>query len=170
MHPERDENLDPLTGQPGAHPVGSGVGAASGGASGAAIGGVVGGPVGAVVGAVVGGVAGGLAGKGVAEAIDPTAEDAYWRDEHQSRDYVDDTSEYTYDQDYSPAYRVGYQGYGQHAAAGSSYDQSESKLEAEWEEIKGDSKLTWEEAKHASRDAWNRVEHALPRDADGDGR
>ncbi len=74
-------NRDPITGTPGAHPVGTGVGAAGGAAAGAAIGAVAG-PVGAAVGLVAGGVVGGLAGKGVAEKIDPTAQDAYWRDNY----------------------------------------------------------------------------------------
>src|SRR3954469_20482519 len=72
----KDMNPDPITGAPGSHPVGTGVGAAGGGAAGAAIGSMAG-PIGTAVGAVVGAVAGGLAGKGAAEAIDPTAEDAY---------------------------------------------------------------------------------------------
>ena len=63
---------DPITGTPGAHPVGTGLGAAAGGiAAGAAVG-TVAGPVGTVVGAAAGAVAGGLAGKGVAETVDPT--------------------------------------------------------------------------------------------------
>ena len=61
----KDQNRDPITGAPGAHPVGTGVGAASGGVAGAAVGTVVGGPVGAVVGAAVGAIAGGLAGAGL---------------------------------------------------------------------------------------------------------
>ena len=65
-----DANIDPLSGETGAHPVGTGIGAASAGAAGAAIGGAIA-PVGAVVGAVVGAFSGGLAGKGVAESIDP---------------------------------------------------------------------------------------------------
>lgn len=69
---------DPITGEPGAHPLGTGLGAAAGGmAAGAAVG-TVAGPVGTVIGAAVGAVVGGLAGKGIAEAIDPSAEDAYW--------------------------------------------------------------------------------------------
>ena len=72
-----EANHDPVTGEPGAHPVGTGVGAATGGTVGAVIGGAVGGPVGAMVGAAVGGLAGGLAGKGVAESVNPTEEDAY---------------------------------------------------------------------------------------------
>lgn len=65
-------NRDPISGAPGAHPVGTGLGAAAGGvAAGAAVGAIAG-PVGMAVGAGVGAVAGGLAGKGVAEAVDPT--------------------------------------------------------------------------------------------------
>ncbi len=80
-------NADPVTGEHGSHPVGTGLGAAAGGAL-AGIGlGAAAGPVGAAIGAVVGGVAGAFAGKSVAEAIDPTVEDAYWRDEYQRRDY-----------------------------------------------------------------------------------
>ncbi len=47
---QRDQlNADPISGEPGAHPIGTGVGAAGGAVSGAAIG-AVGGSVGAAVG------------------------------------------------------------------------------------------------------------------------
>ncbi|MEP7261778.1 MAG: hypothetical protein ABI669_11275, partial [Usitatibacter sp.] len=81
-------NKDPITGAPGAHPIGTGIGAAAGGmAAGAAVG-TVAGPVGTVIGAAVGAVVGGLAGKGVAEKIDPTLEEAYWRENYVNRPYV----------------------------------------------------------------------------------
>jgi phage tail tape-measure protein len=64
-------NPDPLTGAPGAHPVGTGIGAVGGAAAGASIGAAAG-PVGAAVGTVVGAVAGALAGRGAAEAVNPT--------------------------------------------------------------------------------------------------
>src|SRR5262245_5133401 len=79
-----DTNEDPLTGAPGAHPVGVAMGATGGAAAGAAVG-AVGGPVGVAVGAAVGGVAGGLAGKGAAEAINPSVEDEYWRENYKAR-------------------------------------------------------------------------------------
>lgn len=66
-------NLDPITGAPGAHPVGTGVGAVAGGVAAGAAAGTVAGPVGTAVGAAVGAVAGGLAGKKVAEKERPTA-------------------------------------------------------------------------------------------------
>src|SRR5438270_13023208 len=99
-------NRDPITGEPGAHPVGTGIGAVAGGAAAGAAGGAMAGPVGAAVGAVVGGVAGGLAGKGVAESIDPSAEDAYWRENYASRPYHDQTTSYD---EYRPAYRYGWE-------------------------------------------------------------
>src|SRR3982750_4920666 len=101
----RDSNPDPITGAPGAHPIGTGVGAAGAGAAGAAIGAVAG-PVGAAVGAVVGAVAGGLAGKGVAEAVNPTEEETYWRDNYSTRPYVQPGT--TYDE-YGPAYQYGWE-------------------------------------------------------------
>src|SRR2546430_4625041 len=75
----KDENRDPITDAPGAHPVGVGVGAAGAGAAGALIGSVAG-PMGSAVGAVVGAVAGGVGGKGVGQAGEPTAPDGLWRD------------------------------------------------------------------------------------------
>src|SRR3954453_470663 len=84
----RDTNPDPITGEPGSHPVGTGIGAAVTGAAAGVAGGAIGGPVGAAVGAVVGAVAGGYAGKAVEEEIDPTAEDAYWRSNYRNRPYI----------------------------------------------------------------------------------
>src|SRR3954451_20602456 len=101
-----DRNEDPISGAPGAHPVGVGVGTAAGGAAAGMAAGVAAGPVGAVVGAVVGGVAGGLAGKAVAEKIDPTAENAYWSENYRSRPYADKGRSYS---DYQPAYRYGWE-------------------------------------------------------------
>lgn len=63
--PAADNSPDPITGEPGAHPVGVGVGALTAGAAGAAIG-TIGGPIGMLIGAAIGAVAGGLAGKEVA--------------------------------------------------------------------------------------------------------
>ena len=63
---------DPITGEPGAHPVGVGVGALGAGAAGAAIG-AIGGPIGMLIGAAIGAVAGGLAGKEVATSNEEPA-------------------------------------------------------------------------------------------------
>jgi hypothetical protein len=159
-----DMNLDPITGAPGAHPVGTGVGAAAGGATGAAIG-MVAGPAGAVAGAVVGAVIGGLAGKGVAEGVNPTAEEAYWREQFVREPYFAMGRSY---EDYSPAYRIGYEGRGLYADR--SFDEAEMDLRRSYEAARGNSRMEWEEARVASRAAWHRVERALPGDADGDGR
>lgn len=159
-------NKDPITGAPGAHPVGTGLGAAGGAAAGAAVGSMAG-PIGTVVGGIAGAVAGGLAGKGAAESVNPTAEDSYWRENYnKSPEYK---SGYTYD-DYAPAYKTGYSGWERAAASGESFDACEPKLRSDYESNKGSSRLNWEEAKGATRAAWHRVERAIPGDADGDGR
>lgn len=160
---EADRNEDPITGEPGAHPVGVGIGTAGGAATGAAVG-AVGGPVGAVVGAVVGGVVGAYAGKGVAEKIDPTVEAAYWNENHNSQDWA--SKETTYD-DYEPAYRMGYEG--RRAGGNAKYEDKEGEFERSWDSVKGNSRLKWEQAKLATRASWHRIEDRLPGDADHDG-
>jgi hypothetical protein len=164
-HQTADANPDPITGEPGAHPVGVGLGAAGGGAAAGALAGAAAGPVGAAVGAVVGAVAGGYAGKGIAESIDPTAEDAYWREHHVSRPYYEKGTSY---EDYQPAYRYGWESRAQHS--GRTFDEAEPDLQRGWEKVKANSRLGWEKAKGASRDAWDRIERTMPGDLDKDGR
>ena len=175
-----DANRDPLSGAPGSHPIGVGVGAAGGGAAGAAAGAAIGAaagaiatgpaaPIGAVVGTVVGAIAGGLAGKGVAEAVNPTTEDAFWRENYKTRPYAgsataapgvtaaDTGSSFTYEEDYRPAYRYGWE--------------SRSRYKGKrFEDVESDLGRDWDRAKEATRDAWHRVERAIPGDADRDGR
>lgn len=160
-----DANRDPITGAPGAHPVGTGLGAAAGGAAAGAAVGSVAGPVGTAAGVVAGAIIGGLAGKGIAEKIDPTVEDAYWRENYRTREYVDQGADYDV---YAPAYRTGYEGYGRYA--GKRFEEVEPELQREYEAHRGTTGVAWDKAKHATRDAWHRVEHALPGDADKDGR
>ncbi len=148
---EGSANRDPITGAPGAHPVGTGMGAAAGGAAGAAAGTVVAGPIGTLVGAAVGAIAGGLAGKGVAEMVDPTVEDAYWRENHVKQPYY--SSDRAYDA-YAPAYRTGYEGRAKYD--GRKFDEVESDLQSDYKRHNG--KLDWVDVKDATRNAWNRVD------------
>jgi hypothetical protein len=143
---------DPLSGEVGAHPVGVGLGAAAAGmATGAAVASVAG-PLGTAIGAAVGAIAGGLAGKGVAEAIDPTAEDAYWRANYASRAYA--TPRDSWD-DWGPAYAYGVAHYNRNV--GRSFEDVESELERGWETARGKSSMEWTRARLAAYDAW---EHA----------
>ena len=139
-----DANRDPISGAPGAHPVGTGVGAALGGAA-------AGAATGTVVGAAIGAVVGGLAGKGVAEAVDPTREDAYWRENYKNRPYVSGGS---YD-DFGPAYAYGVSSYGRYS--GRKFDEVEADLSRDWNNARGKSSLSWDRAKNATRDAWDRI-------------
>ena len=156
-----DLNADPITGEPGAHPVGTGVGATGGAATGAAIGALAG-PIGALVGGAIGAVVGGLAGKGVAEKINTTEEASYWRENAAQTTYYIETRQFyedlDYERDYDTAYRVGYE-YRGHYDENTRFEDVEHDLKAKWEHLKGQSRLNWEQAKHAVRDAWNRVSH-----------
>ena len=151
-------NRDPLSGEVGAHPVGVGLGAAAGGmAFGAAVG-TVAGPVGMAVGALVGAVAGGLAGKGVAEAIDPTAEDAYWRANYASRAYA--TPRDAYD-DWGPAYAYGVAHYNRNVSA--SFEDVEGEMARGWYDARGSSRMEWTRARLAADDPWQQARGAHDR-------
>jgi hypothetical protein len=154
-------NPDPITGEPGAHPVGTGAGAAGGAIAGAAIGGAVGGPVGAAIGGAVGAVGGGAAGSSAAESLNPTAEDAYWRDNFRKRPYADETLSYDH---YRPAYRYGWESRAR--LTHRRWDEVERELERGWKENRGMSRLGWTDAKLAARDAWQRVDHRLADERD----
>jgi hypothetical protein len=168
-NPDANANRDPITGAPGAHPVGTGVGALVGGAAAGAATGTIAGPVGTVIGAAVGAVLGGLAGKQVAESIDPTVEDEYWRENYTSRPYVREGSSYD---DYAPAYGLGVTAFTRDPNR--SFDELEPELGRDWQTSRSGSPLQWEQAKHATRDAWHRVsdavERATPGDSDRDGK
>lgn len=154
---ERDmRNLDPITEAPGAHPVGTGVGAAGGGVAGAAIG-AVGGPVGAAVGLVAGALVGGLAGKATAERINPTLEEAYWRETYTREPYYEAGRSYD---DYGPAYAYGW---GATMTYPGPFDEVEPALARDWERQRGGSSLDWQQARPATRAAWDRVQTGAPR-------
>ena len=156
MADDKSLNLDPITNEPGAHPVGTGVGAAMGGAAAGAAAGAFGGPVGAIVGATVGAVAGGLGGKAVAESVNPTVEEAYWRENYQGESYYE--AGRTYD-DYGPAYRMGWAARNGYPG---SFDDIENRLENDWGSQREASALTWPQARDASRAAWDRAAPRQP--------
>jgi hypothetical protein len=154
MLTKKDDHLnrDPLTGEPGAHPIGTGLGAGGGAVAGAAFG-AMGGPFGAVAGAVAGAIAGGLAGSIAGEAVNPSVEEEYWREHYVHEPYYNADHDYT---DYGPAYRSGIDA---RARAGEdSFEAVEPHLQARWDTVKGSSRLTWEHARHASRAAWDRLD------------
>jgi len=124
---------------------------------GAAVGTTAAGPIGTAVGAAIGAVAGGLAGKGIAGMINPATEEAYWRENWRTRSYID--GGFSYDQDYAPAFRYGWDVYPRYY--GLSWDEMEPEIAAGWESARGPSRLSWERAKHATRDAWHRVSDAV---------
>lgn len=150
----KDMNRDPISGAPGAHPVGTGVGGVGGAALGAAVGSVLG-PIGMLVGGAVGTIAGAAAGKGVAERMDPTGEVEHWRNDYTTRPYTDTNLDY--DRDYAPAYKYGTEARNEHA--GREWDDRlEKSLEEGWGKVKGESRMAWDKARSAVHDAWSRTD------------
>ena len=154
---DKDMNRDPLTDEPGSHPVGTGLGATGGAVAGATAG-TIGGPVGVAVGGVIGAVAGGLAGRTAAEAVNPTAEEAHWRENYMREPYYEQGRSFD---DYAPAYRLGLTGRTRYQE---DWDSAESKLASEWESARAGSSLSWPQARPASRAAWDRIGTSLTGD------
>ena len=155
---EKHANRDPLTGEPGSHPVATGVGtalgigagvaaaAAIGAASGAALG-----PVGAVIGAVAGGIYGGGVGHAVGEDIFPT-QLSWWKENYQTRSYARPGMDFSH---YEPAYW-----YGMNASVSNKdadFESMEPSIKNNWGLARGDSTLEWDDARDAAREAFLRV-------------
>jgi len=148
----KSPNPDPAIKTKSSHLVGTGIGAVAGGAVAGAAVGTVAGPVGTIAGAAVGAVVGGIAGKSVAKAVNPSLEDAYWRENHRLQSFAKGRS---YD-DYAPAYRIGYEGYALYGAQGSTFKEREADLRKSYEATHA--KIAWDEARPASRAAWQRFQ------------
>jgi hypothetical protein len=152
---EKDLNRDPLSGTPGAHPLGTTAGASSGAVAGGVAGLAVGGPVGGLIGIAVGAVAGGLAGKGAAEAVNPTAEELFWRETYIREPYYVQGRAFEY---YAPGFRAGWEGRVRHD--GRTFEHAEADLKAHYNLTKSEFDPAWQDVSPAARAAWNRVDRS----------
>ncbi len=87
---------------------------------------------------------------GTVSAEEASREDTYWRRRYRREGYYEPGFDY---EDYAPAFCVGYIGYAQY---GGEFEDARSWLCANWERIKGDSRLPLCEALQAMRSAWQR--------------
>ena len=145
-------NRDPITGEPGSHPVGTTVGATLAGAAGTIVGAGLGGPLGAVVGASLGVAAGAAMGHNAAEAANPTYVEVEPRlqSEFATRPYANGR---VYD-DYREAYMFG-ANERHHWPAPATWDAAtEATLADRWAQTDTRRSLRWDEARDAVRDAW----------------
>ena len=159
-------NKDPITGEPGSHPLGTGVGASTAGVIGAVAGSIAG-PLGTVLGGAIGAAVGGMVGHEAAEYVNPTyqAIEPVLQSEFSTRSYAQGRS-YA---DYQEAYSFG--AAERARAAGRPWDETiEKEVQQKWEQGKNSSRMAYHEARDAIRDSWHVAERALPGDADGDGR
>jgi len=151
LPPRGSRNRDPITDQPGSHPIETGVGAAlAGAATGIAVGAVAG-PVATAVGAALGAVAGGYGGKGVGEMIDPTTEDTWLRDNFESRPYVQEGETF---ETYEPAYHFGAEA--ESRSGDDDFEVMEEDLESGWHNAQDRAGMPWDRARGAVKDAYDR--------------
>ena len=88
----------------------------------------------------------------LATRVDVRLQDADWQSTYTSETCVRPGYDY---EDYAPAFCVGTIGRMQY---GGSYEDAEKSLCANWERIKGDSRLPLEDARLAMRAAWKRTQ------------
>lgn len=88
--------------------------------------------------------------------VDVREEDAFWQRAYRRERYHSPSLEY---EDYAPAYCVGYIGQAQY---GGRFEDAERSLCANWERIKGDSRLSLNDALLAMRAAWERMAAGKP--------
>ncbi len=147
-------NRDPITGAPGSHPVGTGIGTTGGMIAGATLG-SLGGPIGTAIGGLVGAIVGAAAGHSAGEAVNPTADEIFWRDAFVREPYYNPDRNFD---DYSPAYRAGY--LYRNEFRDHTWEQAEPELQSGWESNPTTSRLRWEEARPAARAAWYRADES----------
>jgi uncharacterized protein YcfJ len=146
------------------HSIGEGTGSITGAVTGAAIGSAAG-PAGTVVGALAGGMLGAKAGGALAEAVNPTDYTDHFKTAYREAPYYLASRDWN---DYEPAYKYGYDTYGQYR--GQRFEDVQDSLERNWDATRGNSKLAWNEAKDAVRDSWHYIERKIPGDFDRDNR
>lgn len=153
-----DANRDPITGEPGSHPVGSTLGAAAAGTAGAVVGSLAG-PVGIVVGSALGVAAGAAVGHNAAESANPTVIDIEpeLRDSFATRPYA---SQGTYE-DYRGAYAFGAQKRTQFEGSREWDDHLEAQLRSDWEQHPDAAHRSWDEVRPAVRDSWTQADARL---------
>lgn len=82
----------------------------------------------------------------------PVEEQAYWREQHLRRSGEGGGGSYSYEQDYEPAYRYGWEAQVEYPDR--HWEDIEDELEHNWEERRYHSRLSWREAREACQDAW----------------
>jgi hypothetical protein len=164
-------NPDPITKAPGSHPLGTGVGGIAGADGGAAVGALFG-PIGLIVGGIAGTIAGAAAGHGAAEALDPTCELEYWREEHPRRlgaanDGATDANA-DYERDWWPAYRYGSDSRSRIGRRAWD-DDLDRELSGSWSGARKDSTLDWQRARPAVQAGWERADRTFDAYDESDG-
>lgn len=90
---------------------------------------------------------------GAAVAINPTAEEAFWKETYNGEPYYVEGRSF---EDYAPGYRTGWEGRVSHD--GRTFEQAEPELKAAYEVVTSELGSSWQDARPAARAAWNRVD------------
>jgi hypothetical protein len=84
--------------------------------------------------------------------MDPTAEEAFWREHYKNRTYYEAGKSYDY---YHPAYEYGWESSSHYRDQ--NFETVEDELKRDWPNRRSKSELEWDDARPVVRDAWDRV-------------
>lgn len=88
------------------------------------------------------------------EAVNPTAEEKFWRETYVREPYYMQGRTYEY---YAPGFRAGWEGRVLHD--GRTFEEAELALKANYDLARTEPGQKWEDVRPAARAAWNRVDH-----------
>jgi hypothetical protein len=97
-----------------------------------------------------------LTGSSAAEAVNPTAEELFWRETYVREPYYTAGRDFEY---YAPGFRAGWEGRVRHD--GRLFDAAEADLEADYNRSKTEIDPAWHDVRPAARAAWNRVDQRM---------
>ena len=86
------------------------------------------------------------------KAIDLTAEEKYWQENHQSQPHAEEGTTYEH---FAPAYRVGAEAAVRHP--GKDFHEIEDDIALDYEKNQVGSALPWDRVRGASKAAWSKV-------------
>jgi hypothetical protein len=88
----------------------------------------------------------------MAETIDPTFEEEYWRENFRREPYYAEGKDFA---DYGPAYQMSVERY----PSDCSFEETEASMADDWNAAKRESTLHWLQARAAAKAAWDRLHH-----------
>jgi hypothetical protein len=94
----------------------------------------------------------------MANDIDPSEEERYWRENYKSRSYFQRGRDFPF---YAAAYRFGWESASRMDYFGRRFEDVEKDLSTNWMRAHGNLRSGWDDVRGATRDAFERVQNRI---------